>query len=136
MLLLSRKQSILVHKAQPVAPRIFSIERKLAPGPLHNFACGCAMDVLFRQTIQFLCSFIHLIEIAYREIDIVRNGLWLEISGRHIDERQNYRTAIEIMARTSRYPATLIIKQLRIECRRLIQVADLQNYSKQFGNSH
>src|SRR6266550_1805211 len=101
----SGEQSTLIHKAQPVAPRIFSIERELAPGPLHNFACGCAMNVLLRQAIQFLCSFIHLIQIAYREIDVVRNWLWFKVSGSDVDERQNHRSAVEIMARTSRYPA-------------------------------
>src|SRR6267143_1165589 len=136
MLLLSRKQSILVHKAQPVAPRIFSIERQLAPGSFHNFACGSAMNIVLRQAIEFLGSFIHLLEIADREIDVVRNWLWLKISGGNVDQRQNHRTAVEIVSRAARYPATGIVKQLSVERRRLIQVGYLQSYAEQFRNSH
>ena len=49
----------------------------------------------------------------------------LQLTGGNVDQRQNHRTAVEIMARATRYPATGIVKQLRIELRGFVQVANL-----------
>ena len=54
----------------------------------------------------------------------------------YVDDRQNHRTAVEIVARAARYSAARVIKQLRIERRRFIQVRDLHSYSEQFRCNH
>src|SRR6266403_1877919 len=119
---------MLIDKTQTISPRIFDVEGKLTPRPLHDLTRVLIVKSVFREAVQSRCPFVHLLEVADSKIDVI--GIWLRLfaPGRHIDHRENHRTAVEIMPRASD-PAARIVQQLRIELRSLVQIAYLQCYS-------
>jgi len=51
------KQRRLIYKAQTIAPRIFTVERNFAPGPLQDLAGVLIVMTIVRETIEGLRSF-------------------------------------------------------------------------------
>src|SRR5437762_11317254 len=100
----------LIDKAQTIAPGIFDIERKFTAWPLHYLARFLIVKPLFRETVQALRPFVNLLEVAYREVNVIGNRFRLFAPRRHVNQCQNYGATIEIVPRASRYSCATVVK--------------------------
>ena len=125
------EERILIDEAKSVAPGVGDIEGAFAPRSHDDFAGAGAMNVLRRKTVQLSGARIDFFEVAYREVNVVGERFRLFATSGDVDERQNYRAAIDVVSLSSRNHSPRIVKQLGIKISGFVQIVDLQNYAEE-----
>src|SRR5438093_3910050 len=91
------------------------------------------MDLLLGEASQLARPCVDLLDVLYREINVIDVGPRLNAAGGRVEYRQDDGATIEVSARTPERPS-LGIKQPGIEVDGLVQVGYLQHHTEQFGN--
>src|SRR4029079_3953107 len=86
--------------------------------------------VVRRKTAQLLCARVKLFQLRDREINFVRQRFRFLAARSDVNQSQDYRSTVDVVSRRARNSPARIVKQLRVELGRFVQIIDLQDYSK------
>src|SRR5215203_2430279 len=136
IILLASEERVLIDEAKAVAPRIVSVKRTLSPGTFNEIARARAVNIFSRQALQLLRSLVNCLDVGHGKVNVIGQWLRLEIGAAfagHVDESQNHRATIDVVARAARDAAAAIVEQFAVKLFGAIEIVDLQNDPVQCG---